>query len=191
MANTSGATVAAGDSEVEFTIMSVAKPFVLALMGGVHTPEKVLEFVGGNATGRRFNAVSAIEDAPDGRTNPMVNPGGIATASMTPGSTTEEKWEFLRQGLSRFAGRELSLDDEVFASASAANAVNRAIGAATQSRPAGRRPGRDRRPVHASKLTPGVRTRPRRDGGDARRRWSQPDHRRARRRSGAVGVCWW
>ena len=35
---------------------------------------------------------------------------------------------FLRNGLSRFAGRELTLDDETFASASATNAVNRAIG---------------------------------------------------------------
>jgi len=148
VANTSGATVAAGDSEVEFTIMSVAKPFVLALMGGVHTPERVLEFVGGNATGRRFNAVSAIEDAPDGRTNPMVNPGAIATASMTPGSTTEEKWELLRQGLSRFAGRELSLDDEVFASASAANAVSQ------------RRQPRDRRCYTVAAGWPPTRARP-------------------------------
>jgi glutaminase len=134
VASTAGVTFGAGDADVEFTIMSVAKPFVFALMGDVHGPARVLEFVGGNATGRRFNAVSAIEDRPDGRTNPMVNPGAIATASMTPGATVDEKWEFLRQGLSRFAGRELSLDEEVFESASATNAVNRAIGALLRSR---------------------------------------------------------
>jgi glutaminase len=134
VANTGGDTFGAGDVDVEFTIMSVAKPFVFALMADVHTPTAVLEFVGANATGRRFNAVSAIEDRPDGRTNPMVNPGAIATASMTPGATRDEKWEFLRRGLSRFAGRELSLDEEVFASASATNAVNRAIGALLRSR---------------------------------------------------------
>ena len=134
VANTEGATVTAGDAEVEFTIMSVAKPFVLALMCDVHTPQKVLDFIGVNATGRRFNSLSAIEDHPDGRTNPMVNPGAIATASMTPGATPEEKWEFLRGGLSRFAGRQLSLDDDVFASASATNAVNRAIGDLLRSR---------------------------------------------------------
>ena len=134
VANTTGATVAAGDAEVEFTIMSVAKPFVFALMGGVHGPEQVLEFVGVDATGRRFNAVSAIEDRPDGRTNPMVNPGAIATTSMVPGADPEERWDFLRTGLSRFAGRELALDDETFASASATNAVNRAIGDLLRSR---------------------------------------------------------
>ena len=58
----------------------------------------------------------------------MVNPGAIATTSMAPGDGTEEKWRFIREGLSRFAGRELTIDDEIFASASATNAINRAIG---------------------------------------------------------------
>ena len=98
VANTRGLTADAGDADVEFTIMSVAKPFVFALMCGVHTPTTVAQFVGLNATGRKFNSVSAIEDRPDGRTNPMVNPGAIATASMAPGADTEEKWRFLQEG---------------------------------------------------------------------------------------------
>ena len=128
VAHTSGITVEAGDADVEFTIMSVAKPFVFALMCAFHGPDEVSGFVGLNATGRRFNSVAAIEDRPDGRTNPMVNPGAIATTSMVPGASPAEKWDFLRVGLSRFAGRELSLDDDVLASAMATNAVNRAIG---------------------------------------------------------------
>jgi glutaminase len=106
----------------------VAKPFVFALMCGVNTPSTVAQFVGLNATGRRFNSVSAIEDRPDGKTNPMVNPGAMATTSMAPGGNTEEKWRFLQEGLSSFAGRRLSIDEETFASASATNAINRAIG---------------------------------------------------------------
>ena len=47
---------------------------------------------------------------------------------MAPGDTTEEKWRFIHEGLSRFAGRELTIDEEVFASASATNSINRAIG---------------------------------------------------------------
>ena len=126
--NTRGLSATAGDSDIEFSIMSVAKPFVFALMCGVHTPDTVAQFVGLNATGRKFNSVAAIEDHFDGRTNPMVNPGAMATASMAPGSTTEEKWRFIQQGLSRFAGRELQIDEEIFASASATNSINRAIG---------------------------------------------------------------
>jgi glutaminase len=128
VANTRGLTAEAGDADVEFSIMSVAKPFVFALMCGVHTPDTVAQFVGLNATGRRFNSVAAIEDRPDGRTNPMVNPGAIATTSMAPGVTTDQKWRFIHEGLSRFAGRELQIDEEIFASASATNAINRAIG---------------------------------------------------------------
>ena len=58
----------------------------------------------------------------------MVNPGAIATTSMTPGANTEEKWRFIQKGLSSFAGRALSIDEEIFASASATNSINRAIG---------------------------------------------------------------
>jgi glutaminase len=124
---TNGNSYAAGDADVEFSIMSVAKPFVFALMGDVHTPHKVLEFVGVNATGRRFNSLSAIEDRPDGRTNPMVNPGAIATVGLLPGGAPDERWETLRDGLSRFAGRPLALDEEIHASASASNHHNRRL----------------------------------------------------------------
>jgi len=134
VANTRGLTATAGDAEVEFSIMSVAKPFVFALMCSVHGSNTVAQFVGLNATGRAFNSVAAIEDRIDGRTNPMVNPGAIATASMTRGSTTEEKWRFIQEGLSRFAGRPLSIDEEIFASASATNSINRAIGDLLRSR---------------------------------------------------------
>ena len=51
----------------------------------------------------------------------MVNPGAIATASLVPGRTADEKWRFLQDGLSRFAGRELPLDDDVYESASETN----------------------------------------------------------------------
>jgi glutaminase len=57
----------------------------------------------------------------------MVNAGAIATTSLAPGSSQDERWGFLRDGLSRFAGRALALDEEVYASASATNHRNRAL----------------------------------------------------------------
>jgi glutaminase len=125
--DTNGAVVTAGDDLVEFSIMSVAKPFVFALVCGAIGAEQIRQRVGVNATGLPFNSFSAIEDSVDGRTNPMVNPGAIATTSLVPGSSADEKWQFIREGLSRFAGRDLSLDEEVYASASATNHRNRAI----------------------------------------------------------------
>jgi glutaminase len=124
---TNGGTYAAGDSEVEFSIMSVAKPFVFALVCGAVGADEVREMVGVNATGRPFDALAAIEQQGDGRTNPMVNPGAIATTSLAPGDGAGAKWGFIREGLSRFAGRELVIDEEIYASASATNHRNQAI----------------------------------------------------------------
>ena len=57
----------------------------------------------------------------------MVNSGAIATTSLLPGATPEDKWHFLCDGLSRFAGRALSLADDVYRSASETNMRNRSI----------------------------------------------------------------
>jgi glutaminase len=83
--------------------------------------------VGVNATGLAFNSLAAVERGDGGRTNPMVNAGAIATTSLAPGAGAEARWAFLRDGLSRFAGRPLVLDEEVYASASASNHRNRGI----------------------------------------------------------------
>ena len=80
-----GAIHVAGDSGAPFSIMSVAKPFVFALACSALGPDEVRARVGVNATGLPFNALSAVERSPDGRTNPMVNPGAIATTALVAG----------------------------------------------------------------------------------------------------------
>lgn len=130
---TTGNTYTAGDAEHEFTIMSVSKPFVFALVCEALGPERVREKVGVNATGLPFNSLGAVEHGADGRTNPMVNSGAIATTSLTPGANVETQWKFLHQGLSRFAGRTLPLNEEVFASASETNHRNQSIARLLQS----------------------------------------------------------
>ncbi|MFO1142438.1 MAG: glutaminase A [Amaricoccus sp.] len=117
---------AVGDADHPFSIMSVSKPFVFALVCDRIGPTGARERLGVNATGRPFNAVAAA-DAGDGRTNPMVNSGAIATASLAGGGDAEARWGFIRTGLSRFAGRELSLNDEVYASAITTNSRNRGL----------------------------------------------------------------
>jgi glutaminase len=57
----------------------------------------------------------------------MVNAGALATTALMPGATAEEKWDAVRTGLSRFAGRELEVDEEVYRSEAATNQRNRAI----------------------------------------------------------------
>lgn len=134
VASVDGRVHAAGDADVRFTIMSVAKPFTFALVCDVLGPDEIQRRVGVNATGLPFNALEALAVDADGRTNPMVNPGAIATASFAPGSSAAEKWQHVRDGLSRFAGRDLGLDEETFASASATNHRNRELAAALAER---------------------------------------------------------
>jgi glutaminase len=130
---TSGNVYAVGDADHEFTIMSVSKPFVFALVCEALGQEQVRERIGVNATGLAFNSLEGIERNPDGRTNPMVNSGAIATTSLVPGATLEAKWQFIHDGLSRFAGRTLPLNDEVYASASETNFRNQSIARLLQS----------------------------------------------------------
>jgi glutaminase len=131
--STNGTVYAAGDSDYEFTIMSVSKPFVFALVCEALGPEQVREKIGANATGLAFNSLAAVEQSKDGRTNPMVNSGAIATTSLVPGAKTDAKWQFIHDGLSRFAGRSLSLNEEVYESASETNYRNQGIARLLQS----------------------------------------------------------
>jgi glutaminase len=127
IASTTGNIYSAGDAEYEFTIMSVSKPFIFALVCQSIGSKEAREKLGANSTGLPFNSLAAIERGDQGRTNPMVNAGAIATTSLVPGETMDARWRFIHQGLSRFAGRTLSLNEEVYASASQTNARNQSI----------------------------------------------------------------
>jgi glutaminase len=65
---TDGNVYAAGDADVEFSIMSVAKPFVFALVCQSLGPKQAREKIGVNGTGLPFNSLTAIEQSVDGRT---------------------------------------------------------------------------------------------------------------------------
>jgi glutaminase len=130
---TGGNVYSVGDADYEFTIMSVSKPFVFALVCQALGVEEVRQKVGVNATGRAFNSLEGIERGPGGQTNPMVNSGAIATTSLVPGDSFEEKWNFIHAGLSKFSGRTLPLNDEVYASATETNFRNQSIARMLQS----------------------------------------------------------
>ncbi len=80
-----------------------------------------------NSTGLPFDSVMAIELNIDRTMNPMVNAGAIATSSLAPGATADARWQFIHDGLSRFAGRKLTLNAEVYESETATNQRNQGI----------------------------------------------------------------
>jgi glutaminase len=133
VAGTNGNVFGVGDHTHAFSIMSVSKPFVFALVCESLGSEEARRRLGVNSTGLPFNSLPAIEQSRDGRTNPMVNPGAIATTSLVHGATAEAKWQLIHDGLSRFAGRPLSINGEVYESASETNQQNRSIARLLQS----------------------------------------------------------
>jgi glutaminase len=130
---TKGSVYAVGDAGVEFSIMSVSKPFVFALVCQLVGAEELRRKLGVNATGMAFNSLAAVERGDEGRTNPMVNSGAIATTSLVPGASLDARWRFIHDGLSRFAGRTLPLNEQVYASASQTNYRNQGIARLLQS----------------------------------------------------------
>jgi len=125
--NTHGDILTVGDAEQAFTIQSVSKPFVFALVCDALGPVEAAARLGVDATGLPFNSVMAVELHADRTTNPLVNSGAIATTSLMPGANIEERWRAVREGLSRFAGHELALDERVYKSEAATNQRNAGI----------------------------------------------------------------
>lgn len=124
---TTGSAAVRGDADRAFTMMSVSKAFVLALVCEHVGLAAVRRVVGVNPTGLPFNSLAAIERSASGRTNPMVNAGAIATSSLVPGSDFEERWILLSRTMSAFAGRALSLDQATYECARTTNMRNRSL----------------------------------------------------------------
>ena len=126
-----GAVYEVGGSRSEFSIQSVSKPFTLARAVEGAGWETVQKRIGVNATGQPFNSILAIElfqsqkRPPPG--NPFVNAGAIATVDVLPAANATQKWDVILGMYSAFAGRPLSVNEEVYKSESETNTHNRAI----------------------------------------------------------------
>ena len=127
VAEVDGREHAAGDVDVAFSIQSISKAFVYALVCDRIGHDAVHHRVGVNNTGLAFDSVIAVELHDGHPMNPMVNAGAIATTAMIGGRTPEERWAMVQTGLSRFAGRPLQLDQGVYESEAATNHRNRAM----------------------------------------------------------------
>lgn len=118
-----------GDISYSFSIQSISKVFTLALAMEELGVNKVFEKIGNEPTGRPFNSVVAVVDMPTHTGNALVNAGAIATVSLVPGKSANEKWNKILAYYSQAAGEKLSLIDEVYQSEAATNQGNRALAA--------------------------------------------------------------
>src|SRR5690606_35737772 len=121
-----GRVYESGDTGVDFTIQSASKPFVYALALDDQGLDAVHARVGAEPSGEAFNSVKL--EAGTGRPpNPMVNAGAIVTTSLVTGSSPEQRFARILSRLSAFAGRDLSVDETVFASEQESGDRNRAL----------------------------------------------------------------
>jgi glutaminase len=120
-----------GSARNEFSIQSVSKPFTLARAMEAVGLEGVQKRIGVNATGQAFNSILAIElnhsqKRPEPG-NPFVNAGAITTVDLLPAANAQQKWDVILGMYSAFAGRRLTVNQEVYRSESETNTHNRAI----------------------------------------------------------------
>jgi len=130
---TDGKVYTAGDIKSEVSIQSISKVFTMAKVMEEQGPEVIEKTVGVDATGMRFNSIVSVEFSQKAlggpEMNSLVNPGAIATTSMVKGSTRDAVWNSILGFYSDFAGRPLSVNQEVFKSEAETNQRNQAIGA--------------------------------------------------------------
>ncbi|MGY6555788.1 MAG: glutaminase A [Wenzhouxiangella sp.] len=117
---------AAGDVDFEFSIQSVSKPFTAALILTEQGPDVLRDKIGVEATGLPFNSKLALSIHEDSR-NPLVNAGAIAAVSLVQAQSEAERWARIHTNINQFAGRELTVLEDVFASEYATAFGNRGI----------------------------------------------------------------
>jgi glutaminase len=109
-----GQVLSSADTRVEYSIQSAVKPFIYAL-AVADSGDRVHDAVGIEPTGEAFDAIR-LESGSGRAPNPMVNAGAILTASLVDGGSVEERSRRIVEGLSLFAGHDLSADESVMES---------------------------------------------------------------------------
>ena len=130
-----GKVYTAGDVSTQVSIQSISKVFTMAQVIQEQGVDSVAQRIGVDATGARFNSIIAIEGvrtvvgsgAPE--MNPLVNPGAISATSMVSGTSSDEVWAKIIGVHNDFAGRSLTVLQDVYKSESDTNQRNQAIGA--------------------------------------------------------------
>src|SRR6202048_3886932 len=126
LATLDGHVYEVGDTKVPFTIQSMSKPFVFALALDTLGAARVESAIGVEPSGDPFNSIRL--NAENHPFNAMVNAGAIACTGLIHEAKGAGAFEYIRQALGRFAGRELDVDDAVYSSENATGDRNRAIG---------------------------------------------------------------
>lgn len=128
MTMSDGTTYRAGDCEATFSLQSISKAFVYALALEQRGVDELERYVDTEPSGDAFNKISLEPESGRPR-NPMINIGALTTHGLigVPQLSGAERFELVLAGLSAFAGRDLSVDEELFESEWESADRNRAL----------------------------------------------------------------
>lgn len=126
MTTADGKVFAVGDVDTPFTIQSISKPFTYGIAIELYGQDYVSKFVGVEPSGDAFNSIM-LEKNTHRAFNPMVNAGAIATTALLYQYYGESTLDRILERFSVAAGRELSIDKDVYLSESRTGHRNRAI----------------------------------------------------------------
>jgi glutaminase len=127
LVTTDGKVYTVGDVTSEVSIQSISKVFTMAKVIEEQGPDAILNNMGVDATGQVFNSIVAVEQYKGSEMNAMVNPGAITATSMVSGNSYDEIWNKIIGYYSDFAGRPLTVNQEVYKSEADTNQRNQAI----------------------------------------------------------------
>jgi len=127
LVTTDGKVYTSGDITSEVSIQSISKVFTMAKVMEEQGPDAILNNMGVDATGQAFNSIVAVEQYKGSEMNAMVNPGAITATSMVSGASRDEIWNKILGTYADFAGRTLTVNQEVFKSEAETNQRNQAI----------------------------------------------------------------
>ncbi len=116
-----------GDIKTEVSIQSISKVFTMAKVMEESGTDAIRDNMGVDATGQVFNSIVAVEQYKGAEMNPLVNPGAIASTSMVKGANYDEIWNKIIGYYNDFAGRDLTVLQDVYESEAATNQRNQAI----------------------------------------------------------------
>ncbi|MED5389088.1 MAG: glutaminase A [Pseudomonadota bacterium] len=122
-----GQVFSIGDVQSAVSIQSISKVFTMALVMEEHGVAAFPTSIGVDATGQPFNSIHAIEQDRGAEMNPLVNAGAITATSMVSGKHAKAVWKKILGFYNDFAGRELAVQKEIYASEAATNQRNQAI----------------------------------------------------------------
>ena len=126
IATAEGAVFETGDCDRAFTIQSISKPFTFGMAIEAYGTETVARYVGVEPSGDAFNSIE-LQSGSNRPHNPMINAGAITVSALLHAKYGDEAFDVILERFSASAGRQLTIDPDVFESERRTGHRNRAI----------------------------------------------------------------